>query len=147
METIPAYHMVTRSPRTGGTLSRRRRNGPHPGRPPSTKPTPREIEWRQTLERWRHSGLNGRAFCRREGISENLFYGWKRVIRLRGERRHAHGATQGRAPVHFVPVRIAPSAAAPFEVTLAGGRVIRLATDFDSAALAKLVAVLEGREC
>lgn len=34
-----------------------------------------------------------------------------------------------------------------FDVTVLGGRSVRVAADFDPAALTKLLAVLEGRAC
>lgn len=101
--------------------------------------TPKEREWRGILARWKTSGLKGRAFCRREGIEESSFFHWKREIRLRDQRRQV-GAMQ------FVPVHV-PRPIGFFEVTVLGGRSVRVAADFDPAALAKLLAVLEGRAC
>ncbi len=43
----------------------------------------RERFWRQVLKKFDASGLGVRAFCRREGMSEPSFYGWRRELRLR----------------------------------------------------------------
>jgi hypothetical protein len=40
----------------------------------------KERFWRRVLKRQARSGLTGRAFCRREGLSEPSYYGWKRII-------------------------------------------------------------------
>lgn len=110
--------------------------------------TPREKEWRLILARWRQSGLKPRAFCDREKISRGLFYYWKRRIRLRDQA--VAKAKRPRKPkaraVKFIPVRVA-SVPCLFEVALAAGRTVRVSSDFDASALARLVAVLEGRPC
>lgn len=76
------------------------------GRPRSLEVTPREREWRHTLARWKKSGLCGRAFCRRETLDENLFYHWKRVIRLRDEERRSRRRKRRSSlhwPLHMLP--------------------------------------------
>ena len=109
-------------------------------------PSPREIEWTRILDRWKSSGLSGRAFCQREGLGAPNFYAWKRKLRLRGSSRGAPSRSQR---LKFVPVevRAAPPSAAPLEVVVAGGRVVRVPSGFDTAALTRLLSVLEGRPC
>ena len=101
--------------------------------------TPKEREWRGILARWKAGGLKGRPFCKREGIQESSFFHWKREIRLRDQRRQS-------GEVRFVPVSVSKPIGF-FDVTVLGGRSVRVAADFDPAALAKLLAVLEGRAC
>jgi hypothetical protein len=38
-------------------------------------------QWRQRIERQRGSGLSIAEFCRREGVSQASFHGWKRKLR------------------------------------------------------------------
>lgn len=106
---------------------------------PRATSTDRERQWREILERWKRSGLNGRAFCRRERLKEPAFFFWKRQLRLRG--------LMPAAKVNFVPLKLSAKPLGFFDVTLAGGRSVRVASDFDPVALARLVAVLEGRAC
>jgi hypothetical protein len=110
-------------------------------------PSPREIEWTRILERWKQSGLGGPTFCRREGLSQPLFYSWKRKLRLREEAKTATPRPRRRG-LQFVPVEVKPTAtSAPLEVALSGGRVVRVPSDFDAAALTRLLSVLEDRAC
>lgn len=110
-------------------------------------PSPREIEWSRILDRWKQSGLGGPTFCRREGLSQPLFYSWKRKLRLREEAKAATPRSRQRG-LQFVPVEVKPTpTAAPLEVALTGGRVVRVPADFDATALTRLLSVLEGRAC
>jgi len=108
-------------------------------------PSPREIEWTRILERWKRSGLGGRAFCGREGLSEPQFYSWRRKLRLREEAGARRPRTRSAPPVRFVPVEVKPGPSAALELALSGGRVLRIPADFDAAALARLLPVLEAR--
>ncbi|MBI4566141.1 MAG: hypothetical protein HY716_15755 [Planctomycetes bacterium] len=110
-------------------------------------PSPREIEWRRILERWKQSGLGGRAFCQREGLKDSLFYHWKRRIRQRDEARGNETPRERRGGMKFLPVKVAPTPMPAFEIVLAGGRVVRVASSFDEKALAKLLSVVEGSRC
>jgi len=115
---------------------------------PAIVSTPREKEWRLIFDRWKQSGLAARAFCQRENLSGNLFYYWKRRIRLRDEAvtKAKRPVKPKVRPVRFVPVHVTP-APCLFEVTLAGGRTVRVSSNFDDKALARLMAVLEHRSC
>jgi hypothetical protein len=53
------------------------------GRPGVHEPTPRELEWRDTMRRYRESGVTVVAFCKRERFALSLFYYWKREIARR----------------------------------------------------------------
>jgi hypothetical protein len=100
----------------------------------------KEQYWRRRIREWRASGLTGRAFCERRGLSACSFYGWRREL----ERRDAdHSA--------FVPVHVvldepkAPGGA--LDLVLAEGRTVRVAPGFDAATLRQLLAVLEDKPC
>ena len=108
-------------------------------------PTPREIEWTRILGRWKASGLSGRAFCGREGLGEPVFYSWKRKLGLREETGGRRPRTRSAPPFRFVPVEVKPGPGAALELALSGGRILRIPADFDAAALARLLPVLEAR--
>jgi transposase-like protein len=112
----------------------------------------KERFWRHTLRQWRRSGRSVRAFCAEHGLTEALFYAWRRVIAerdqarvaLRGARREARNV----APT-FVPLRVidAPAPVA-LEVVLERGQVVRVQRGFDTNTLRQLLAVLqEERPC
>lgn len=99
-----------------------------------------ESQARQTIERWRVSGLGVVPFTKREGISVGKFY------RMRAQ-------VEAAAPC-IVPVVVRPgptptrtAAVSPFEVELASGMKIRVAAGFDAAELVRLVEALAGVRC
>ena len=110
---------------------------------PNRRPDPaRERMWRKQLARWKDSGLKISAFCEREGATPTAFAHWRKVIAAR-DARAANAAAPEFVPVHVSP----PGAAAPIEVALAGGRVVRVPPVFDPAHLRAVVAALEGPSC
>jgi transposase len=102
----------------------------------------REPYWRRVLARWKQSGLSVRAFCRAEGVSEPMFYWWRRELPRRDQAKPAF------LPVHVL-AQAEPPRACGIEVVLANGRCLRVAAGFDPQTLVQLVAVLEegGRSC
>ncbi len=91
------------------------------------------------LDKFDRSDLSLLAFARREELAVSTLRLWL----SRRDRRPAR-----RAPV-LVPVHViggAPAADPPFEVTLAGGRVLRFARGVDADELAAVCAALE-RPC
>ncbi len=48
---------------------------------PEAKRTARIIEWRQLIHARQQSGQSVRAWCLRNGIRENSYYYWLRIIR------------------------------------------------------------------
>lgn len=132
-----------------------------------------EIEARQTIKRWRESGLGVAEFMKREGISAGRLY------RMRDKVEGRAAATPGNVPVVptskarpgstlasrvdgaaaavapcIVPVVVRPgsmpaSAAStlPFEVELGSGMKIRVASGFDAAELVRLLEALAGVRC
>jgi transposase-like protein len=110
----------------------------------------KECFWRRVLQQFQQSGQGVRAFCEAHGLSEPSFYAWRRTIQER-DRQHTSGSWRGPRPASrpvtghdrpaFVPVTIAASAA-PLEVVLRDGRVVRVSAPFDAAALRQLLAVL-----
>jgi len=66
-------------------------------------PTAPERKWKRILKRWRKSGEEGRAFCRRHGLRESAFRFWLREIPERAQRRKAR-----KRPLRLLPTRHRP---------------------------------------
>jgi hypothetical protein len=103
----------------------------------------REQFWREQLRGQQASGQSVREFCQAAGLSAQSFYWWRREVRIRDARRG--GTNRPR----FVPVRMAtrPATDGALEVVLAGGRLIRVGSDFDADHLRAVVAALESVAC
>jgi hypothetical protein len=105
-----------------------------------TRDEQKERQWRRWIGEWQASGLSGRAFCQRRGLTVASFYAWRHVLQRRDAERAA-----------FVPVQVVadagPIQASVLEVVLTDGRTVRVAPGFDAATLRQLLSVLEGRPC
>lgn len=103
----------------------------------------REQFWREQLRQYQASGQGVREFCQAAGLSVPSFYWWRREVRIRDARRRSTNRPR------FVPVRMAPRPArdSAVEVALAGGRLIRVGSDFDADHLRAVVAALEAAPC
>ena len=126
--------------------------------PRSAWPTRRK-EWASRLAEWAASGLSQAAYCRREGLDQCTFSGWKRRLgwkaglvgpqkeaaRGRGGNRSKTRAPE-RAPV-FVPLHVTGTPACAtstrLEVVLRNGRVVRCESSVRPAVLAAVAAALE----
>ena len=98
----------------------------------------KEQYWRRLLERWQASQpTTVRAFCAARGISQPLFYWWRREIQRRD-----------RDQPQFLPVRVIAETPVPesdgsaIEVVLGSGRCLRVRPGFDRATLVRLLDVL-----
>lgn len=126
----------------------------------------KEALWRQRLADQAASAMSITQWCRRSDISDSLFHYWRRTLAQRDRRRlppfRRQGAARNKAqspraafarvliapPVCEPPSPSAPASSGTFiEIVLAGSRVVRVSADFDEAALARVLAVLEGRAC
>jgi hypothetical protein len=97
----------------------------------------KELYWRDVVGRWQRSKQTIRSFCDAHGLSEQSFYAWRRTIAERDQHRSAEIPD-------FVPVYVAPAAAAPaLEVVAGPERVVRVPTGFDADTLRRLLAVLK----
>ena len=103
----------------------------------------REQHWRQVVAQWRRSGLTVRAFCLKQGLSDTLFYWWRREL----ERRDG-------SKVRFLPVQVTNGESAPYadagvEIVLANGRCLRVRPGFDRTTLVEVVDLLDegGASC
>jgi transposase-like protein len=79
------------------------------------------------------SGLSPSAFARREGLSAERLYRWRRQL----------AELEPRAVPAAELIEIRPRRAEPVEIVLASGRVLRVTETIDVSALARLVAALE----
>jgi transposase-like protein len=107
----------------------------------------KERSWRRMLRQWRRSGCSVRAFCAEHGLSEALFYAWRRTIQerdreTRGDAPRSQDHASRSTPPLFVPVTFAETAP-PLEVVLARGHVVRITPGFDPDTLRQLLAVLD----
>lgn len=118
----------------------------------------REAQWRRVVRGQRQSGLTIREFCRRSNLPESAFYFWRRELDRREaeqeqpqRRKRPSGPSGPTPPPAFVPVRVAEEiavrSAGPIEIVLTGGRRVHVTAPVDRAALADVLAVLEGQPC
>jgi transposase-like protein len=106
-------------------------------RPVRSRAATRQL-WVERLQRFADSGATVVAFCRREGISSHAFYYWKHKL-------YNHERPDAGRP-RLLPVRLLPSAA-PVEVALPNGCVLRLAAGCDLDFVRSLVGALGGEPC
>ena len=114
----------------------------------------KEKYWRAQVARQAASSLSIRRYCRREKLSEPMFYWWKRELAARDRQRITPAPAED-APLRFteivVPAEPVPSPqSAPvlsvgsIEIVLAGGHLIRVGSGFDAQTLARVLAMLAG---
>jgi hypothetical protein len=102
----------------------------------------KERQWRRWLEEQPSSGMSVRTFCQRRSLNESAFYQWRSRL---AERDCL--AESGTSPL-FLPVDIVPTKGDDrIEILLAGGQRVFVQPGADTATLARVVAVLEGRSC
>lgn len=105
----------------------------------------RERYWRGVLEQWRSSGMSRAGFCRLRSINYHTLSQWKsRLEADRGGSSRRNGSSRpGRPGFVEVAVPAAAMPAATYEITLAGGRSLRVPPGFDESDVARLIAVVE----
>ena len=93
-------------------------------------------EWIEIVERWAASGLNGAEFCRRNELSAQRFYAWRRRLREAGP-----DETGG-----FVPLSFRGAGGDCCGVHVVIGRSVRLELypGFDQGELLRAVQTLTG---
>ena len=116
-----------------------------PARPARSRAAARAA-WAERLARFPGSRLSPAQFCAAEGVSLPSFYSWKR--RLAAE---ALGPDAGQAPgldtgPRLLPVRL-QAPAAPVEVVLPSGAVLRLTPGCDLAFVRLLLEALGALPC
>jgi transposase-like protein len=117
-----------------------------------SKPRDRVKEqfWRQAVAEWQQSGLSVTAFCQQRQLQIQAFFRWRKLLALRDRPAPPAEATTTSSAL-FVPVQLRPQPPScpepPFEVVLAGGRLLRVRAGFDPASLRLLLGVLEEASC
>ena len=105
----------------------------------------RESYWRQVVGRREESDLTTRAFCAKEGVSENSFYAWRRELSKRDRESAA-----GNRVLDFIPVQVNPTmsvaSCSVMELTHPGGYQLRIPINIDPVALGGILDVLDRRE-
>ena len=104
-------------------------------RPRRSRAATRQL-WVDRLSRFAASDLSVAAFCAAEGVSPNSFFYWKRQF--------AHAPDRAAEPL-FLPVHLAP--AAPVEIVLANGTLLRVSPACDPAFVRALLTSLTGVPC
>jgi hypothetical protein len=111
--------------------------------------TDRAKYWRSIVEQWEWSGLSRAEFCRQRGINCGTFAWWKRRLRQVSGELPARRGRPRKGAERFVEVRLASAgsaatfSAAAYEVVLAGGRLIRVPSQFDGQTLSRLISAVE----
>jgi hypothetical protein len=111
---------------------------------PSPEPFGKRQLWQQRLERFRNSGLSVKDFCASEGVSVPSFYSWKR--RLAAPPGDGPASGPDSSPP-FIPLRLVPDAAAPLQLVLPSGVVLRVGPDCDEQLLSRVLALLGVGPC
>lgn len=117
----------------------------------SRRDASKERLWQGRVVRWRRSGLSVREFCRREALSEPLFYSWRRELARREMSESLAARRQGPAQAsRFVPVQVVasrPVQTSAIEIVLPRGRRLRVRPGFDRDTLQAVLDLLEQRPC
>lgn len=107
----------------------------------------KRTEWASRVRQWRRSGVTAREFADSLGINRNTLTHW--AWRLDREpdaatRKRPHRG-RSKASASFVEVMAQGIADGCFELDLGGAHRLRIPPGFESAALDRLLAVLEAR--
>ena len=98
-------------------------------------------EWRKRVARWQESGLSAEEFAAEIGVNAGTLRQWKYTLN-REER--GRGRKMVVEPPSFVEVPNAPAAeTGMFQLELARQRRLHIRSDFDAAALERLLSLLE----
>lgn len=104
-----------------------------------TRSKEKEEFWRLVLQEYESFGGTVREYCRREGLAENSFYGWRREL----ARRDAEAKLE---PNRLLPVKIVESAPVRaktrLEIRTPGGLALRLQDSVGGDRLSDLVSAL-----
>jgi transcriptional regulator with XRE-family HTH domain len=99
-------------------------------------------EWQKRVARWRDSGLSADEFAAEIGVNAGTLRQWKytlnRIARGSARRKPALDAAS------FVEVQSAPAASeSTFQLELGADRRLHIPSNFDAAALGRLLSLLE----
>jgi len=116
----------------------------------------KEAYWRGHVGQQGHSGLSVRRYCQEHHLSEASFYWWKREL-AKGDAERRGSCEEKRTAVSFAEIRITDSdpdrptteeqsPGTNIEVSLTGGRTIRLGRGFHEPTFLRVLALLEGAQ-
>jgi len=111
---------------------------------PEAKRTARIIEWRQLIHARQQSGQSVRAWCLQNGIRENSYYYWLRIIREEAlcEAENKSGALVRVEPEELVVGAVSPQPSSGGIVIRANGVEAEFPSDTDIGILAAFVKAL-----
>ena len=111
---------------------------------PEAKRTARIIEWRQLIHARQQSGQSVRAWCLQNGIRENSYYYWLRIIREEAlcEAENKSGALVRVEPEKLAVETVSPQPASGGIVIRAHGVEAEFPSDTDIGILAAFVKAL-----
>jgi hypothetical protein len=103
--------------------------------------------WAKRVERWRESGQSAAAFAAEIGVSSTALSWWKWHLGKRAtlEKASKRSRKEVVSPLTFVEMS-APVRNEPIEIVLPSGVRIRVASNFDAAALGRVLDALGGRQ-
>jgi transposase len=115
-----------------------RREKPDIGCMSSEAPVRRREDWQQLILEHKQSGLTVKAFCQKHGVSEALFYSWrKRVVAEVQPARFALVATNSEMP--------SARGLQPLQLVLASGERLEIPSGTDEATLRTVLGLLRQR--
>ena len=105
----------------------------------------RQAEWAKRVRQWRQSGQTARAFAASIGVKSGSLTHWawrlkREAAGQRSVRRRVRRPVPGSPLVEIIPGRVIGGG---FELTLGNGRRLSIPAQFESAALRRLITVLE----
>ena len=111
---------------------------------PEAKRTARIIEWRQLIHERQQSGQSVRIWCLQNGIRENSYYYWLRIIREEAlcEAENKSGALVRVEPEELVVGAVSPQPSSGGIVIRANGVEAEFPSDTDIGILAAFVKAL-----
>src|SRR5262245_52170694 len=105
--------------------------------------------WEKRVADWQSSGVDAASFARKYGLSEASLKWWKWQL-AREKKRARKKAAKQKPPAEISPLTFVEMTSSPsvdgFEIVLANGARVRVASDFDAVVLGKLLDVLERRK-
>jgi len=107
-------------------------------------------QWQKRITEALRSGLSIREFCRRQGVPEAQFYGWRRKLSdQKGRRVGRRRPPEAKVGQTFALVSDGTGALEQVGVELvwADGRRLRIGRGVDEATLRTVLAVVESGRC
>jgi transposase-like protein len=100
------------------------------------------------IKKQRASGLSVAEFCRRNDVSDALFYRWRRRL-AESDAEETDPSDRGdrEAAAQFIPIELPPPPAIAFEIVRPNGCRVLVPPGFEAADLREILRVLEELSC